>query len=205
MFPGIPQKVKSMVISEMWQDDTLKSHWAILAKAYTIIRDHFNVDTPSLSAFVDLCLPLMGFLSRQQYLALSGWSVQPVGNSLSLRKVATSTLDSLVTPSIAVDQVVKHCTDNNFAQERDEEWDKHITENGAVFAVEPSFTATIPEPQNWVLGDMPQWPIEEFEVDEMYSTLDTMHDHGLPVIHDPDAIDPEDVKDALRRVLGYDV
>ncbi|CAI7647182.1 hypothetical protein PCG10_009423 [Penicillium crustosum] len=204
MFPGIPQKVKSMAISEMWQDDTLKSHWAVLAKAYTIIRDHFDVDTPSLSAFVDLCLPLMGFLSRQQYLASSGWSIQPVGNSLSLRKVASSTLHSLVTPSIAVDQVVKHCTDHNFAKKRDEEWTKHITEDGAVFAVEPSFTATIPEPQNWVLGDVPQWPIEEFEVDEMYSTLDTEHDHGLPVIYDPNSHpNYSNTMATLSRLLGY--
>ncbi|EKV16606.1 Mating type protein [Penicillium digitatum] len=188
MFPGIPQKVKSMAISEMWQDDTLKSHWAILAKAYTVIRDHFDVDTPSLSIFVDLCLPLMGFLSRQQYLASSGWSVQPNGNSLSLRKIGSSNLHNIVTPMISVDQVVQHCTDNNFAQKRDEEWDKHILEDGAVFAVEPSFSATIPEPQNWVLGDVPQWPIEEFEVDEMYSTLDSERDHGIPVIYDPDSI-----------------
>ncbi|CAI7630324.1 unnamed protein product [Penicillium viridicatum] len=203
MFPGIPQKVKSMAISEMWQDDTLKSHWAILAKAYTIIRDHFDVDTPSLSAFVDLCLPLMGFLSRQQYLASSGWSVQPVGNSLSLRKIGSSTLHNLVTPSIAVDQVVKHCTDHNFAQKRDGEWNKHITGNGAVFAVEPSFTATIPEPQDWVLGDVPQWPIEEFEVDEMYSSLNTEHDHGLPVIYDPDNFSHSSAMAALSRLLGH--
>ncbi|KAJ5510785.1 Mating-type protein MAT alpha 1 [Penicillium expansum] len=202
MFPGVPQKVKSMAISEMWQDDTLKSHWAILAKAYTIIRDHFNVDTPSLSTFVDLCLPLMGFLSRQQYLASSGWIIQPDGNSLSLRKIGSSTLNTIVTPIISVDQVVQHCTDNNFAQERDEEWDKHISEDGAVFAVEPLFSATIPEPQNWVLGDVPQWPIEEFEVDEMYSTLDTERDHGIPAIYDPDNISHSTTMATLDRIFG---
>ncbi|KAJ6132844.1 Mating type protein [Penicillium samsonianum] len=203
MFPGIPQKVKSMAISEMWQDDTLKSYWAILAKAYTIIRDHFHVDTPSLSAFVELCLPLMGFLSRQQYLTMSGWHVQPMGNSLSLRKINSSTLTNFNPPMISVDQVVKHCTDNNYAQKRDEEWDKHIVETGAVFAVEPLFRATIPEPQNWVLDDMPQWPIEEFEVDEMYSALDTEHDHGLPVIYDPNKPPSySTTMERLDRLLG---
>ncbi|KAF9245528.1 transcriptional regulator family: HMG [Penicillium roqueforti] len=203
MFPGIPQKVKSMAISEMWQDDTLKSHWAVLAKAYTVIRDHFHVDTPSLSAFVDLCLPLMGFLSRQQYLTLSGWIVQPSGTSLSLRKIGTSRLDTLHPPIIAVDQVVKHCTANNYAQKRDEEWHKHILENGAVFAVDPSFSATIPEPQNWVFNDVPQWPIEEFEVDEMYSTLDTERDLGLPVIYDPNKPPGfADTAATLGRIFG---
>ncbi|CAP86109.1 hypothetical protein N7489_002809 [Penicillium chrysogenum] len=185
MFPGIPQKVKSMAISEMWQDDTLKSHWAILAKAYTIIRDHFDVDTPSLSTFVELCLPLMGHLDRQQYLRMAGWDVQPTGNSLSLRKIGLSNLASLSVPAIAVDQVVKHCIDNNYAQIRNEEWDKHILENGQVFAVDPAFSATVRDPQNWVFNNVPQWPIEEFEVDEMYSSLDTERDLGLPVIYDP--------------------
>ncbi|OQE37180.1 hypothetical protein PENCOP_c010G08044 [Penicillium coprophilum] len=190
MFPGIPQKLKSMAISEMWQDDTLKAHWAVLAKAYTIIRDHFHVDAPSLPVFVELCVPLIGLLTPQQYLALSGWQIQPDGNSLSLRKFCLSTLCTFNPPLVSVDDVVKHCTENNYAQARDEEWNKHILPDGAVFAVEPSYRGTVQEPQEWVFDNVPQWPLEEFEVEEMYSTLDTERDHGLPVIYDPDANDP---------------
>ncbi|CAI7575618.1 unnamed protein product [Penicillium glandicola] len=187
MFPGIPQKVKSMAISEMWQDDTLKPQWAVLAKAYTIIRDHFDVDTPSLSVFVDLCTPLIGFLSRQQYLFLTGWNVNPNpnGDGLTLHKISTSTLTTFTPPLISVDQVVQHCIENNYAQARNEEWSKHILPDGAVFAVERGYRGTVQEPQNWVFDNVPQWPIEEFDVEEMYSTLDTERDLGLPAVYDP--------------------
>ncbi|KAJ5971054.1 uncharacterized protein N7479_000972 [Penicillium vulpinum] len=190
MFPGVPQKVKSVAISELWQDDTLKPHWTVLAKAYTIIRDHFNVDTPSLPEFVELCLPLIGIVSANNYLALAGWNVQPHGHDgLALQKIAVSCLANFNPPIISVHEVVQHCIDNNYAQVRDEEWNKHILSNGDVFAVEPAFEGTIHEPQNWVFDNVPQWPIEEFEVEEMYSSLDTECDHGLPIIYDPENVD----------------
>ncbi|CAG8095721.1 unnamed protein product [Penicillium salamii] len=183
LFPNIPQKVKSIVISQMWEDDTLKSQWAILAKAYTVLRDHFLVRKPCLKGFVEICVPLIGLANAQGYLDLCGWKIYSEDNSMNLVKIGNSTLSSVFLPNpLSVKEVVENCLEAGFAEARDEEWPKHILECGTVFAVEQSYQGTVYEPQNWVRKDVPQWPMEEFDVHEMYSQVDG---DGLPVVCDP--------------------
>lgn len=174
-----------MAISQMWQDDPLKPQWAILAKSYTIIRDHFYIRNPSLPRFVELCIPLIGLTNAMQYLDMCGWKVFSEGNNMNLMKIGESTFSRQFSPNpLAVDQVVKHCKQQGYAMPRNEEWPKYILPDGVVFAVEQSYRGTVKDPQDWIHSHVPQWPTEEFEVDEMYSVVDD----DLPVVCDPDAL-----------------
>lgn len=174
----------------MWDDDPLKSQWAILAKAYTIIRDHFYVRDTSLPHFVQLCVPLIGLTQAPDYLKLCGWQIFDEGQDMRLEKTESSVIHRAFAPTtIAVDQVVEFCKQQNYALPRDEEWSKHVLPDGAVFAVEQNYSGTVEEPQNWVHENVPQWPLEEFELDDMYSRIDPVHDVDIPVVCNPDDID----------------
>jgi hypothetical protein len=198
LFPGIPQKVKSFAIGQMWADDPLKSQWAVLAKAYTIIRDHFKVQNPSLRDFVSLCLTLLGLANAEAYLKMCGWRIVLADNSMNLVKTGCSiTPKQFASKPLAVDQVVEHCKSNGYAMPRDEEWSKHILPDGAVFAIEQTYNGTVAEPQDWVRGGVPQWPVEEFEVDELYSNIDLVYDNDMPIVYDPDNIDLDMLDDGL--------
>ena len=178
-----------MAISQMWNDDPLKPQWAILAKAYTIIRDHFLVRDPSLSGFAEICVPLIGLADAEGYLALCGWKISSEDNSMNLVKVGESILASQFLPNpLSVAEVVENCVEAGFAQPRDGEWPKYILDCGSVFAVEQSYQGTVDEPQDWIRTDVPQWPMEEFDVEEMYSVVDG----DLPVVCDPASIDFDD-------------
>ncbi|KAJ5335356.1 transcriptional regulator family: HMG [Penicillium brevicompactum] len=186
LFPGIPQRVKSMAISQMWAEDTLKPQWAVLAKAYTIVRDHFLVSVPSLQIFVEECLPLIGLSNAPQYATMCGWSVVSEEGAMNLVKSSGPTVSQRFVPHpISVRAVVEWCIQRGYATPRNEEWPKYVLEGGSVFAVDRSGDRVIEEPQDWVIRDVPQWPTEEFEADEMYSDIDD----NPPTICEPAEID----------------
>ncbi|KAJ6026799.1 Mating type protein [Penicillium canescens] len=188
MFPGIPQKVKSTVISQLWEEDTMKPQWAVLAKAYTLIRDHFEVDHPSLPAFVKLVAPLIGLGEPDVYLKACGWKIRQADDHMEIVREGNSNVPRQFSPNpLSVYQVVQFCEASGYAKPRDGEWPRHILPDGAVFAVDPGYNGTVAEPQNWIIDTVPQWPIEEFEADEMYSVLDPERDQGIDIIYQTSA------------------
>lgn len=76
IFPGIRQATKSSLLSEIWKTDPLKSHWSLLARAYTIIRDNFRMEDPTLPLFIRLVANYMGMPLPRAYLALCGFTVE---------------------------------------------------------------------------------------------------------------------------------
>jgi hypothetical protein len=188
MFPGIPQKVKSTVISQLWEEDTMKPQWAVLAKAYTLIRDHFEVEHPSLPAFVKLVIPLVGLGEPDVYLQACGWKIRQADDHMEIVREGNNNVPRQFSPNpLSVYQVVQFCEASGYAKPRDGEWPRHILPDGAIFAVDPGYNGTVSEPQNWIIDTVPQWPIEEFEADEIYSVLDPERDQGIDIIYQTSA------------------
>jgi hypothetical protein len=111
MFPDLPQKVKSGLLRLLWSTDPFKAKWAILAKAYSVIRDQ-HAGQVSLDTFLNLNGPFIGIITQADYLRVMGLEVV-VGadKKYSLVHVAqTPGFDqSDVTTNVSVDDVVGHC------------------------------------------------------------------------------------------------
>ena len=75
LFPGMMQKNASMLISTFWKNDPFKAQWAVLAKAYTHLRDHFTLNDSSLSNFIEITRGLFNFPTPDRYLLHLGWRV----------------------------------------------------------------------------------------------------------------------------------
>lgn len=64
------------MISTIWTIDPFKPQWAVLAKAYTLLREHFDLDDTRVSNFVAKTKHLFNFPTPQQYLDRVGWRIQ---------------------------------------------------------------------------------------------------------------------------------
>ncbi|OKL63530.1 hypothetical protein UA08_01944 [Talaromyces atroroseus] len=74
MFTEMTQKAKSGIIRYLWQADPYKGKWAILAKAYSILRDDHSSDV-SLDTFLELTVPLIGLIQPGEYLGAMGCEI----------------------------------------------------------------------------------------------------------------------------------
>lgn len=73
MFLSIQQKDISGLLTFLWQNDPFKTKWALLAKAYTIIRSQQK--TASLHKFLKINAPFVGVIPPSEYLEILGWAV----------------------------------------------------------------------------------------------------------------------------------
>nr|WRK64966.1 putative mating-type 1-1-1 protein [Ceratocystis cacaofunesta]WRK64968.1 putative mating-type 1-1-1 protein [Ceratocystis cacaofunesta] len=60
-------------ISKLWRGDPFKSHWAIIAQAFTLARDVVGTKAARLRDFVALAATLLNLPSPQRYLRDLGW------------------------------------------------------------------------------------------------------------------------------------
>ena len=111
MFPDLSQKVKSGLLRLLWNSDPFKAKWAILAKAYSIVRDK-HCGQVSLDTFLALNGRVIGIMEPADYLRVMG--VQLVAGpdkQLSLVKspegIGLNQCD--MTTNLSVDDIVNHC------------------------------------------------------------------------------------------------
>nr|AZB52181.1 MAT1-1-1 [Aspergillus heterothallicus] len=110
IFPDLTQKAKSGILRFLWQADPFKAKWAILAKAYSIIRDKHD-DEVSLESFLTLNAPLIGILDPDRYLNVIGWQLAPDDQQqYTMARVKTpASLEAESSTNYSVDDLVKHC------------------------------------------------------------------------------------------------
>ncbi|KAK2804546.1 hypothetical protein FQN51_001747 [Onygenales sp. PD_10] len=110
-FPELSQKIKSGVLRLLWNSDPFKAKWAILAKAYSIVRDN-HAGQVSLESFLALNGPLIGIVAPSDYLRVMG--LQLVVNMDKQYSVIETnhnigpTQDDLTT-NLSVNDIVDHC------------------------------------------------------------------------------------------------
>jgi hypothetical protein len=76
MFQGLQQKEVSSLLHTLWAADPFKAKWAILAKAYTTIRDKLGKKVAPLDQFLKLCCPEFGIIGVADYLHELHWFVE---------------------------------------------------------------------------------------------------------------------------------
>ncbi|OJD18683.1 hypothetical protein AJ78_01298 [Emergomyces pasteurianus Ep9510] len=110
-FPDLSQKIKSGLLRLLWTSDPFKAKWAILAKAYSIIRDSHSGEV-NLESFLALNGPLIGIVGPNDYLRVMGLQLAiNMDKQFSVIKTnhhAGPTQADLTT-NLSVDDIVTHC------------------------------------------------------------------------------------------------
>lgn len=122
MFPDLTQKAKSGILRFLWQNDTFKAKWAILAKAYSKIRDeHAGSKDVSLESFLNLNAGYIGILEPSLYLEAMGWelTVDEEQQYTMARVSQTTTNEADVSTNYSVNDIVKHCYDTGYVSRKD--------------------------------------------------------------------------------------
>nr|BAJ60630.1 alpha domain protein [Trichophyton simii] len=110
-FPDLSQKVKSGLLRLLWRSDPFKAKWAIVAKAYSVIRDK-HIGQVTLESFLALIGPFIGLVSVANYLDTMGLQVVSTEDKqFSLIKANPNAhinpMD--LTTNLSVDDVVHYC------------------------------------------------------------------------------------------------
>ncbi|KAK5732035.1 hypothetical protein LTR17_010871 [Elasticomyces elasticus] len=69
------QKAFSKIRMTWWRDDPFSAKWAILAKAYIILRGSREKEDAPLDHFLALAVPLMGIVPPRHYQSMMGWQL----------------------------------------------------------------------------------------------------------------------------------
>lgn len=141
MFPDLTQKARSGILKFLWSNDSFKAKWAILAKAYSIIRDDHDGEV-TLEQFLSLNAPFIRIIEPVRYLEMMGWelSVDEEQQYTMAKVKAVTPIDTEVATNYSVDDVVKHCYDVGLVFETQRTHNDHPGDNGSVmaFATQPN-------------------------------------------------------------------
>ena len=121
MFPDLTQKAKSGILRFLWQNDPFKAKWAILAKAYSRIRDeHSNSNDVSLETFLGLNASFIGIIGPNSYLDVMGWelTVEEDQQYTMARVSQTAPKETDISTNYSVNDIVKHCYDTGYVSQK---------------------------------------------------------------------------------------
>nr|ACS91150.1 alpha box protein [Nannizzia gypsea] len=110
-FPDLSQKVKSGLLRLLWGSDPFKAKWAIVAKAYSVIRDK-HIGQVTLESFLALIGPFIGLVSVANYLDTMG--LQVVSTEDKQFSLIKSNHNAHINPmdlttNLSVDDIVHYC------------------------------------------------------------------------------------------------
>lgn len=117
MFTEMTQKAKSGIIRYLWQADPYKGKWAILAKAYSILRDDHGSDV-SLDTFLELTVPFIGLIQPGEYLGAMGCQIVMTDEQhyrIENVSLARPELSDFAT-NHSVDDVVNYCYERGYVE-----------------------------------------------------------------------------------------
>ncbi|KAL8839066.1 MAG: hypothetical protein Q9170_001902 [Blastenia crenularia] len=118
LFDDFEQKLISGYIVFLWERDPCKAKWALVAKAYSVIRDHVGKEHAPLDVFLFLVSSFLGLIEPQYYLAAMGWeiSVNEIG-SVSLMKDEKMEIDnSMLCTNVSVEDIVAYACQHGYAR-----------------------------------------------------------------------------------------
>ncbi|PGH26681.1 hypothetical protein AJ80_01627 [Polytolypa hystricis UAMH7299] len=110
-FPDLSQKVKSGLLRRLWSSDPFKAKWAILAKAYSTVRDD-HTSKVTLESFLALNGPFIGIVAPGDYLGIMGLQLIVDNDKqfdiVQVNHQAGPTPEDLTT-NLSVDDIIDHC------------------------------------------------------------------------------------------------
>ncbi|GAB7345947.1 hypothetical protein MBLNU457_4174t1 [Dothideomycetes sp. NU457] len=120
VFRSFQQKEISGLMTRLWQNDPFKAKWSIIAKAYSMIREHTAKSAAPLDTFLALICPYIGMVGRDEYLAVMGWSVdEEDGQKKMKRRFIPETRlfpEKILTTNLSAEQVVSYCYEAGYVQ-----------------------------------------------------------------------------------------
>lgn len=140
MFPELTQKAKSGILRFLWQNDPFKAKWAILAKAYSKIRDeHAGSIGVCLETFLNLNASYIGILEPSLYLETMGWELTvDENNQYTMAKVSHETVnESDISTNLSVNDVVNHCYDTGYVSRGGRQERENHNETVMSFVAQP--------------------------------------------------------------------
>lgn len=134
-------------MTNLWQSDRCKAKWAILAKAYTLIRDKKGKAKAPLDGFLSLNAPRIGIAHPDEYMYKLGWELAlgPNGGAI-LRRNPENDLTDFTAGALnnaSVQDIITHSYDHGYIDARDGDIVK-VPENEAVLSMSTSGDAISP-------------------------------------------------------------
>lgn len=121
IFITVPQKVISAFLTHLWQSDPTKAKWAILAKAYSEIRDKVGKNTAPLPRFLAINAPFVGLVDPHDYLPIHGWELVDRDGQTILRRTASPDRPahgiSMRTTNASVEDVIRNSCYHGYINE----------------------------------------------------------------------------------------
>ncbi|KAH8428987.1 uncharacterized protein LDX57_006658 [Aspergillus melleus] len=118
MFPDLTQKIKSGIFRFLWQNDQFKAKWAILARAYSIVRDD-HVEEVTLETFLALNAGFIGIIPPDRYLDAMGWQITADQQQYTMARVGNPKINEAdVATNYSVDDIVNNCYENDYVTAR---------------------------------------------------------------------------------------
>ncbi|GIZ37941.1 hypothetical protein CKM354_000136900 [Cercospora kikuchii] len=120
------QKAISGCLAQLWKADLFTAKWALLAKAYSVVRGSGEKKDAPLDEYFAICAPLIGIIPPEMYLESMGWQVLPPpdGNPEKVPQLVRSFEPSLdcfdeehTTTNLGVDDLVSACFAAGYGQQ----------------------------------------------------------------------------------------
>ncbi|KAI9802884.1 MAG: hypothetical protein M1826_005038, partial [Phylliscum demangeonii] len=119
IFSSLQQKQISGFLTFLWRRDPFKSKWAVLAKAFSIIRENARVGQSPLNVFLALNTPFVGIIPPKEYLEILGWQVKVSDSGQTslerqfVPKLSTFDKDILQTDQ-SVNDIIQHSYERGY-------------------------------------------------------------------------------------------
>jgi hypothetical protein len=95
------QKVASAHVKNLWEKDTFKAKWVIIAKAFSTIRIDLGVHDAPLDKFLTLICPAVGIIAAAEYLEKMKWEiVTATDGTIRLQQTSAPDISSFQEQSI---------------------------------------------------------------------------------------------------------
>jgi len=105
-------------LKQIWAADPYKAKWAVIAKAYALIRDQHSKANAPLDTFLDLVGPMAGAINHTEYLSIMGWYFsEEEGNRVLKRAFIPDTSmipEHYRTTSVSAGDIVQFCAMQGF-------------------------------------------------------------------------------------------
>ncbi|KAK3635458.1 hypothetical protein LTR56_014742 [Elasticomyces elasticus] len=145
------QKAISKILMTWWRDDPFSAKWAILAKAYSILRGCREKEDAPLDHFLALAVPLMGIVPPEHYQSMMGWQLIAAsdGDQDKAPKVVrffqpdfTSFDTKYTLTTLSVDDLVEYCMGSGYLNDASTRASVGDAQGSLTMAVQPATTAT---------------------------------------------------------------
>ena len=194
----------------MWNTDVNKSHWTVLAEAFTVLRDHFILSSPTLQTFIDNVASICGIPSPEKYIDKAGWAIEkmsgryePRQKGFLLPKTSDFTLKSM-----SVHEIVCHCLAiPGYARQRPgSTWPLQANVGSLALAADGAWVGEPNDPLGWLFnahGEIQDEPILDFVTEDLYSDDDHTVNEPVYIPYIDELQESEEVNRAQHETNSF--